>query len=228
MLMAAHRSRHHLLTDFLDPSVLNEHDRRRDPQLNLYSPDNPNQPPYSTDFLASYRQAQIARNRRITARVKQELEDLRRNGNDDAEHCFVVHGTMADPRWLDPTAEPNGRTPRWSYLGDPALANDGPAGLARFSTLRSWLSQWSLDDAQVDAVDAAPRISVPILITVNGRDDACPTSHTNAVCEAIAHENKERHELVDANHYFSGTEQRTHLQQAADIVSSWLDSKGFR
>ena len=31
-----------------------------------------------------------------------------------------------------------------------------PFGLARFCTLRSWLSQWSYDDANGDAVKAVP------------------------------------------------------------------------
>lgn len=229
LLMAAHRSRHHLLTEFLDPSILDEHDPRRprDPQLHLYDPNNPHQPPYSEDFLVHYREAQRRRNRRITAWVKEELESAHRRGDEHGEHCFVVQGTMADPRWIDPTVEPNGRTPGWSYLGDPAIVNDSPAGLARYTTLRSWLSQWSLDDAQVDAVDAAPRISVPVLITANGRDDACPTSHIKKVFAAIGHSEKEFHELPDANHYFSGSGQQSHLQHAADIVTSWLNDKGL-
>ena len=228
MLMAAHRSRHHLLTEFLDPSILDEHDPRRprNPEWHLYDRTNPNQPPYSAEFLDAYRAAQRTRNRRITAWVKEELASTP-NGREGAEHCFVVHGTMADPRWVDPSVEPNGRRPGWSYLGDPALVNDSPIGLARYTTLRSWLSQWSLDDSQVDAVDAAPRISVPTLIMANGRDDACPSSHTRAVFDAIAHDNKEFHELPDANHYFSGSGQRSHLQEAAGIVRSWLDRQGL-
>ena len=31
-----------------------------------------------------------------------------------------------------------------------------PVGLARFCTLRSWLSQWSYDDANGDGVDVRP------------------------------------------------------------------------
>ena len=57
---------------------------------------------------------------------------------------------MADPRWLDPAVDPNDRKPGWCYLGEPRIVNNGPVGLARFSTLRSWLSQWSYDDANAD------------------------------------------------------------------------------
>ena len=144
MQLAAPRSRHRLLTEFLDASITDElqPDRDRDTEFDLYDPANPNQPPYSADFLAAYREQQRKRNRRITAYAQQKLRDFRNAGKPHAEHSFVVHGTMADPRWLDPTIEPNGRRPRWSYLGDPEVANTSPGALMRFTTARSWLSQW--------------------------------------------------------------------------------------
>ena len=51
-------------------------------------------------------QAQIARNRRITKWVKDKLAELKAAGRPDDEFAFVVHGTMADPRWLDPDGRP--------------------------------------------------------------------------------------------------------------------------
>ena len=81
MLLAAHISRHGTLTEWLDASILDESDpTKRDPELDLYNPDNPNQPPYSEEFLARYRQAQIDRNRRITAWVKEKLAELKAAG----------------------------------------------------------------------------------------------------------------------------------------------------
>ena len=130
---------------------------------------------------------------------------------------------MADPRWLDPTIEPNGRKPRWSYLGDPAVANTSPGALMRFTTTRSWLSQWSLDTAQVDAADAAPRVSKPVLIIFNGRDDAVPTSHPQQVYDAIAHADKELIEIPEANHYFSGDDQKSQLSTAASLIHDWMN-----
>src|SRR5699024_4662193 len=74
MLLAAHVSRHGTLTEWMDASVVDENDPdERDPELDLYNPDNPNQPPYTEEFLVRYRQAQVARNRRITAWVKKTL-----------------------------------------------------------------------------------------------------------------------------------------------------------
>ena len=55
------------LTDALDPSILDEVDlSRRDPELDLYDPRNPNQPPYDLGYLERFRDAQVARNRKIT------------------------------------------------------------------------------------------------------------------------------------------------------------------
>ena len=85
---------------------------------------------------------------------------------------------MADPRWLDPTVDPNERVPGTCYLGDPQVVNMSPVGLARFSTLRSWLSQWSYDDAHADGVACGRDIAVPALVIGNLADDACtPEPH---------------------------------------------------
>lgn len=224
MLLAAPRSRHRLLTEFLDASITNEvePERNRRTEFDLYDRSNPNQPPYSLDFLAAYRAAQQDRSRRITAFAQQKLAEFRSAGRPNAEHAFVVPQTMADPRWLDPSIDPNGRQPGSSYLGDPRIANTSPGALMRFTTARSWLSQWSLQTAQVDAADAAPRVTVPVFILVNGCDDAVPTSHQRQVFDAIGHPDKELVNLPGANHYFSGADQKSHLARAADLVHDWL------
>jgi pimeloyl-ACP methyl ester carboxylesterase len=231
MLLAAHISRHGTLTEWLDGSILDESDpTKRDPELDLYNPDNPNQPPYSGDFLARYRQAQIDRNRRITAWVKDKLAELRsseRPGSDVAEFGFIVHGTMADPRWLDPTVDPNERVPGTCYLGDPQVVNMSPVGLARFSTLRSWLSQWSYDDAHGDGVACGRDIAVPALVIGNLADDACTPEHTRRLFEAIGHPDKEMHEIHGATHYYAGPDQRDKLREAVTVVTDWLERHDF-
>jgi alpha-beta hydrolase superfamily lysophospholipase len=227
MLIAAHRSRHRLLTEFLDASILDEIDPEwRDPELDLYDPANPNQPPYSEEFVRRYREAQVARNRRITAWASQTLAELKAAGRDHEERCSVVHGTMADPRWLDPSVDANDRLPG-SYLGDPRLANHGPAGLARFTTTRSWLSQWGYDTAQVDAIDAAPRIAVSTLVVRNSRDDACPPSHSTGFYEAVGTDDKALVVVEGANHYFSGPDQRSHLGTAIEAIRRWWAEHEF-
>jgi pimeloyl-ACP methyl ester carboxylesterase len=231
ILLAAHISRHGTMTEWMDASILDESDpTTRDPELDLYNPDNPNQPPYTTEFLDRYRQAQIQRNRRITKWVKEKLAELRtsgRPGADVEEFAFVVHGTMADPRWLDPTVDPNDRAPGTCYLGDPQVVNNSAVGLARFCTLRSWLSQWSYDDANGDALDCGPDIAVPALVIGNLADDACTPSHTHRLFEAIGHPDKEMYEIPGANHYYSGPGQGRTLRQAVGVCTDWLHRHGF-
>ena len=228
MLLAAHISRHGTLTEWLDASILDESDpTRRDPELDLYNPDNPNQPPYTPEFLDRYRQAQIDRNRRITKWVREKLAELKAQGRADEEFCFVVHGTMADPRWLDPTVDPNDRETGTCYLGDPRVVNDSPIGLARFCSLRSWLSQWSYDDARGDGVVCGRDVAVPALVIGNLADDACTPSHTRRLFEAIGHPDKEMHEIPGANHYYAGPDQRQPLKEAVGIITDWLERHGF-
>ena len=228
MLLAAHVSRHGTLTEWLDASILDESDpTQRDPELDLYNPGNPNQPPYSLEFLARYRQAQIDRNRRITAWVKAKLAELKAAGRPDDEFAFVVHGTMADPRALDPRVDPNDRQPGTSFLGDPAIVNNGPIGLARFSTLRSWLSQWSLDDANGDGVRAAPDIDVPVLQIYNSADNICTPGYARVVFDALGSQDKESHRIEGANHYYLGADQIELVRQAAATCTDWLAARGL-
>ena len=228
VLVASHRSRHRLLTGQLDASIIDEIDpSKRETALNLYDPANPAQPPYSQDFLAAYRQAQVARNRKISAFARDKLASLKAAGAEHEEYCFIVHGTMADPRWVDPTVDPNQRRPNWTYLGDPAVVNNSASGLARFNSLRGWLSQWSLDDAQFDSVDAGPRITVPSLVVTAGADDACPREHTDLMFDALRATDKSKFTIDQANHYFSGPGGKAKLAEAATILSTWMDDRGF-
>ena len=226
MLLAAHISRAMTLTEWIDPSITDETQPfQRDPDLNIYDPENPNQPAYTPEYEARYRAAQIARNRRITAWVQQTLEDLRKAGEVNAERAFTVHGTMADLRWTDPTQDPSDRRPNECYLGEPKVANDGPVGLARFSTLRSWLSQWGYDTTNATGLGNAARISCPVLVINNTADLACTPSHAQRLFDAVGHEDKEHHDIAGADHYY--IERPDLLPEAVRICSDWMARKGF-
>jgi alpha-beta hydrolase superfamily lysophospholipase len=225
LLLAAHISRHGTLTEWMDPSIIDETDpNRRDLELDIYHPANPNQPPYTEEFLERYRTAQIARNRRITAWVRERLAEIKASGRPLDERGFVVHGTMADPRWLDPAVDPNDREPGTCYLGDPQVVNMSPVGLGRFSTLRSWLSQFSYDDARADAEACGPEIAIPTLVVGNTADNACTPSHTHRLFSSIGHPDKELYEVKGATHYYDGPAQRPMLAEAVEKVTSWLDA----
>jgi dienelactone hydrolase len=220
MLLAAHLSRNLTLTEWMDPSIADERKPfDRDPELDLYGENAP-RPPYDAAFIARYRAAQIARNRRITSWVKEELAILRARGRENEERCFTVQGTMADPRFLDPTLDPNGRKPNWCFLGEPRLVNDGPVGLARFSTLRSWLSQWSYDDSNAHGLKCAAKLHTPLLVIENGADDACTPSHAARLMEAAKQVPTTHHVIEGANHYYFG--QPALAQHAAQLAKNWI------
>lgn len=220
MLLAAHISRAVTLTEWIDPSITDEtRPFERDPALNVYDPANPDQPPYSEAFVARFRAAQVARNRRITDWVKAELASLEPN----AERCFTVQGTMADVRWTDPAQDPSDRRPYECYLGVPRIANDGPVGLARFTTLRSWLSQWGYDTTNANGLVNAARISCPVLVINNTADLACTPSHARRLFDAVGHDDKEYRDIVGADHYY--IERPDLLPEAVQTVSEWIARK---
>lgn len=226
VFMAAHTGRARILREWIDPSVRNEDDPDdRIVELDIYDPANPNRPPYTADYVQAFRKAQADRVARITARVRETLDMLKRRGGSEMERPFIVHRTMADPRWLDPALEPNGRKPQWCYLGNPETVNTGPVGLARFSTLRAWLSQWSAEDSRADAVDAAPRISVPLLVVENGADDAVPVSHPQEVFAAATTPDKEFRKVDGADHYYRN--QPAQLADAVSVLRTWMDGRNL-
>jgi pimeloyl-ACP methyl ester carboxylesterase len=148
------------------------------------------------------------------------LARLARQGGDEVERGFVTHRTMCDVRWLDPTIDPNGRRENWCYMGRPATVNVGPVGLARYATLRSWLSQWSYDLSNAKGPMNAARITrTPVLQIVNGADDAVPATHNPAIREALATRDAEYVEIEGATHYYLG--QPDLLARCIDKVEAW-------
>lgn len=224
ILEAAHRSRARCLADWIDPSVLDEHDPdRRDPRFDLYSPALPVRPPYPADWLAEYRAAQLARMRRITAWVLDTMDRLRRGGTAELERGFVTHRTMADPRFLDGSIDPNDRVIGTCYLGVPETVNTGPVGLGRFATLRAWLSQWSLDHSQADGEACAARIRAPLLALEHSADDAVPQPDIGLMFAACGSADKTMHRIEGANHYFKGQPDR--LAVSVGLIGAWSSSR---
>jgi hypothetical protein len=148
LAVMAHPGRATVFTEFLDPAVVDEGDpRRRDPELDLFG--GQVSPPYDPAFLRRYRDAQLARNRRITAWARDRLRGLGGWPGGPPDLPFLVHGTVADPRFLDVSIDASDRVPG-TLWGPARQANFMPAGLGRYTSLRSWLSQWSIDDSHCD------------------------------------------------------------------------------
>ena len=220
VFQAAHLSRARMMSEWIDPSVIDEHDPdTRILELDIYNPDCPNRPPYSPDFVKAFRAAQRERVRRRTTWVKESLHKLKRAQTDEVERGFVTFRTMADLRFMDPAIDPNDRKPRWCYLGKPETANTGPVGLGRFSTLRAWLSQWS-EESNADGPRSAASVTVPLLAVENSADDAVPQPHTKIIHDAAASRDKTLKVIQGATHYYQG--QPEHLKQAVETWVGWM------
>jgi len=117
MIMASHVSRAKIFTEWIDPAVIDESDpSKRDVELDLFDPRNPNKPPFSNEYIKRFRQAQIDRNRRITKWVKARLSlvnsTLESQPSDwqasKRDESFLVYCTQADIRRVDIRIDPNG------------------------------------------------------------------------------------------------------------------------
>lgn len=227
IFIAAHMSRAETLTEFLDPSVRNEADPEdRDLELDIYNAACPNQPPYSSDFVAKFRSAQRERNGRITRWVEAKLEALREKNDGEVEFGFVVHRTRCDVRRLDPAIDPNGRTVDADPLRDARAANTIPAGLARFSSLRSWLSQWSYEKSQAKGQMSAAKIkNTPVLLIVNDADANVPATHGPAIFAALSTPDKEMVHIEGATHYYFRQPEK--MQACIEAVQEWSRKKGL-
>lgn len=221
--IAAHASRAQLLLEWIDPSIIDENDpTQRDLELNLYDQKNPYQPPYSSEYLERYRNAQQARVARIDDWVLENLERLRANPGPDLERSFIVHGTMAAPYWLDTNIYPSDRQANHCYMGVPASVNMIPAGLARYSSLRSWLSQWSFAHSRAHGPLCAQQISIPTLVIKHSADDGCTANHTQMIYDGLKNvSKKELYISQGANHYYYG--QNDLLDATVRKIRDWIN-----
>lgn len=220
----AHPGRALVYADWLDPAILDERDPfHRDPELDLF--DERNQPPYPAEFLRRYRAAQLARNRRITTWVRDTLRDISKRHGEHADLPFLVHGTTADPRFLDVTIDPSDREPG-TLWGPVEQANLMPASLGHYTSLRSWLSQWSVDDSNCHGPRHLARTSVPTLVVYGTADQVCFPSYATAMYDAVPHDRKKLTAIVGGTHYLQG--QTRHIADLADTVLGWLAGHGLR
>ena len=218
--LAAHSGRPEVLTSWLDPSVTDESDPlSADTGLDPFNPENG--PPYDQPFQDHYRAAQRPHNERITDWALAQLDAL---GSARArDRLFSVYRSWADLRMIDPSIEPSDRRPNWCYLGEPVRANYGVFGIGSQSTLRTWLSMWSLRVSQCTAAPHLRRIAVPALVVHATADVGVFASDARSIYNEIAAGDK-RLEFIKADHYL--TEPAGARAQAADLIAAWVAGRG--
>jgi pimeloyl-ACP methyl ester carboxylesterase len=225
VFLNAHPSRARLNIEWLDPAITDElKPFERDPKLDMYALENP--APYTVEFIANYRAAQLARNRRISSWAEAQLAQLQSadqkvvtQGLDDL--AFVVHGTAADLRFLDGNIDPSDREIGVTLWGAPRVANYMPAGISRVTTCRSWLNQWSLDHTNGDSLRWLAEIDVPILIELGTADPTVMPAMAQQMFDAsVASPKRDLHFIKGGTHYFEG--QPHLLKEALDVMAEWI------
>lgn len=225
VLLNAHPSRARLSTEWLDPSITDEQRPfDREPSLDMYHADNA--PPFSPTFIEQYRAAQVARNRRIAAWCEHQLDWLASSGKAPPgleDLAFVVHGTGADLRFLDPNIDPSDREIGVTLWGAPQVANYMPAGISRVTTCRSWLNQWSLDHTNADSFRWLPTVTTPLLIVLGTADPTVmPRMAQQMYDAATSASRRDLYYVKNATHYFEG--QPELLAEALDVIAGWIDT----
>ena len=138
--------------------------------------------------MEHYRAAQIGRNQKITHWAEQQLSRLEHPrhwpvGLDDL--AFVVHGTSADLRFLDATIDASDRAVGTTLWGTPEIANYLPAGIGRYTTLRSWINQWSVERTNGNALLWLPKLETPVLVVGGSADTGSPPAIFGQLYEAV-------------------------------------------
>lgn len=219
--IVAHTGRAEVLTNWMDPSVTDENDPLSvDPALDPFSPGR--QPPFDPEFVAAYRRAQRARNDRITAWCKSELDRLSAAGH--RERLFVAPRLWADLRMLDGSIDPSQRTVPGCYLGDPRRANHGIYGVGTVSSLRTWLSMWSLADSQCNT-DQLRHVDVPSLVIDANADTGIFPSDTAKIVTAL-HNRPGSPDVpfhtISGDHYL--IQPTSARAEAADLITAWVST----
>ncbi len=212
----AHGGRPEVLTDWMDPSVTDEFDPLSiDESLNMYNPENG--PPYSEAFISKYRAAQVARNKKITGWVLSEIERLKDRGV--YERVFTMQRVWADLRLMDGNLDPSEREIGMCYAGDAKRANFDARGIGNCSSLRSWLSMWSLDYSACSGPAHLQRITLPALVIQSLADSGVFPSDAETIYEHLAADDKEL-KLVAGDHYLLAPEGVRDV--VADLIDNWV------
>ena len=219
VLTAAHAGRSRLFVEWIDPALRDEHDSLGiDETLDVY--DARNGPPFSPDFLRRFRAGQRARRGRIEDRVKRRLAELRSTADGPRDEAFVIHRTQADPRLIDLTIDANDR-PQGSIWGPPKDVNQAANAMGRFTTLTSFLSQWS-SLSQADGPTNLATTSVPVLL-VEHTADASTFPSTRELWLQAAGDRGVHHALAGGTHYLDN---QPHLvEEMADRILAFLEAK---
>jgi hypothetical protein len=245
VFVAPHPGQGALLLQCIDPAVADEANPLSiDPALDAFDPANgfvesPKSSRYAPEFVARYRQAQVARVARLDATARQligermgarkrtkdggSLDDRRRAGH---SAIMTIWRTDADLRNFDLSLDPSDRGYGSLWGKDPFTSNFGSVGFARICSPESWLSTWSGLSSNATLAKTAPAISQRTLLVEYTGDPACFPSVVRDIYAAIGSADK-RHERVRGDHHgralSPGEEPGRYI--AGRVIQNWLRQK---
>ena len=216
ILLCAHPGRAYTLTDWIDPAVTNEQDLfSHDPSIDMYNTNNG--PKYKKKWLSNYRKVQLDRNNRLTDWVISRLDKMDHSVASD--QAFIIHRTMADPRFLDLSLDPNDREPG-TIWGDPKKINYAANNIGRFTTLRSFLSQWSVRLSRADGPKCLSNTTIPVL-NVNFTADKCVFPSQIEMWSKACGNRCTNYNLKGAEHYPHNTPDK--IDELSNLITDWSD-----
>jgi esterase/lipase len=86
------------------------------------------------------------------------------------------------------------------------------------STLRTWLSMWSLEESQCRGAPHLARIDVPALVVQSLADTGVFPSDAHAIHDALGSRDKTL-ELIAGDHYLEDPGAR---DTVADLIAAWV------
>jgi hypothetical protein len=213
VLFGQHLGRSQTMQNVLDASVLDENDLSKiDPALDVFNLKHG--PPFSEQFITRVREGQAARMKRITDWVKTRLTDLEAEYGPGADEAFIVHRTNADPYMFEKTSD---------FKGEPAAIRDmnlAANGLGRFTSLRSWLSQWATGISHANGPRDLSHTTIPVLSIVQKGDHRAHPAYMKQWEEAMG-DRFTGHHYFDAGHYMNPKEQAEMILDAAKLVANF-------
>jgi len=245
LFLAPHPGPGQLLLTCIDPSVGDETDPLSVvPELDMYDPGNgfvpaPDASSYEPGFLREYRAAQRRRVARIDAAAREwaagaaghrarfaRTADPRDRRAALAPRIITTYRTDADPRFVDPSIDPNDR-PYGSLFGRrPDLTNSGLVGFGRLTTPDAWLSTWSAFAGNAGFERCAAGVHVPTAFVELTGDQAAFPDDSDRMFAAIAARDKTRHRVRGA-HFGQplAPGEPTGYAAAAEIIETWVGER---
>jgi hypothetical protein len=259
VLVSAHKGQGMVMNQCIDPAVVDEADPdKTDTGLDMYRASNGFEPApkwshYSDDFVARYREAQLARVARLDEQAHQLIAENRRaseiKGDSsfaamdvDAQHdvlrrearqpVMTIYRTMANLHYVDNHLDPSDRE-YGSLLSDrPDLMNQQILGFGRLCSPEAWLSTWSGLSSNANLLTTLPGIDVPTFVVNAGRDrEIYPNVDAKPIFDAVGATDRTFMDFPKARHYFEpefGSNETPEVTELMDVLVPWIEERFAR